>query len=188
MIGETVTHYKILEKIGEGGMGIVYRAEDTRLGRQVAVKFLSSKLSQDPVALERFQREARAASSLSHPNICALFDVGQHGDVPFLVMEMLGGQTLRRRVDGTALPLEALLDLAVQIADALDAAHRLGIVHRDIKSANIFVTDRGQIKIVDFGLAKLLRPDSNPGLRVDTGATQLARQATETGVTIGTLS
>ena len=126
MIGETVTHYRILDKIGEGGMGVVYRAEDTRLGRQVAVKFLSAKLSQDPLALERFQREARAASSLSHPHICALYDVGRHGDLPFLVMELLDGTTLRRRLAAGPLPMETVLDFGVQIADALDAAHALG--------------------------------------------------------------
>ena len=189
MIGETVTHYRLLEKIGEGGMGVVYRAEDTRLGRQVAVKFLSVKLLQDPVALERFQREAKAASALNHPNICALYDVGRHGDLPFLVMEMLGGQTLRKRIDGTALPIDTVIEMAVHVADALDAAHSLGIVHRDIKSANIFVTERGQIKIVDFGLAKLVQqPHSTPGWASETAATMPAHQATELGQTLGTLS
>ena len=188
MIGETVTHYRLIEKIGEGGMGVVYRAEDTRLGRQVAVKFLSAKLSQDAVAIERFQREARAASALNHPNICALYDVGQHGELPFLVMEMLDGRTLRKLIEGTPLPMDTVLDMALQIADALDAAHRLGIVHRDIKTANIFVTERGQIKIVDFGLAKLVQPDSGPFQLTGTGDTKLAPQATEVGQTLGTLS
>jgi len=186
MIGETVTHYRLLEKIGEGGMGVVYRAEDTRLGRQVAVKFLSDALLRDPIALERFQREARAASSLNHPNICALYDIGEHDGHPFLVMEMLEGQTLRRRIDGAPLSMETLLELAIPIVDALDAAHGLGIVHRDIKTANIFVTDRGQVKIVDFGLAKL--GEAQPGALIDTGDTRLAQQATELGQTLGTLS
>src|SRR5262245_44567500 len=158
MIGETVTHYRILDKIGEGGMGVVYRAEDTRLGRQVAVKFLSTKLSQDLSALDRFQREARAASSLNHPHICALYDVGRHGDLPFLVMELLDGETLRKKLTHGPLPQDTVLDYGVQITEALDYAHSLGIVHRDIKSANIFVNDRGRIKVLDFGLAKLVQP------------------------------
>jgi TolB-like protein len=189
MIGETVTHYRILDKIGEGGMGVVYRAEDTRLGRQVAVKFLSAKHSADPAALERFQREARAASSLNNPHICALYDIGRHGDLPFLVMELLDGVTLRQRISGAPIPTETLLDLASQAADALDAAHNAGIVHRDIKTANIFVTAHGQVKVVDFGLAKLATPR---GVSVDAFAdTALARPsppATESGQTFGTLS
>ena len=133
MIGETVTHYKLLDKIGEGGMGVVYRAEDTRLGRQVAVKFLSARLSQDTNALERFQREARAASSLNHPNICALYDIGWRGDLPFLVMELLEGTTLRQRINGVPLPMETFIDYASQIADALGAAHTAGINIRKLR-------------------------------------------------------
>ena len=187
MIGETVTHYRILDKIGEGGMGVVYRAEDTRLGRQVAVKFLSAKLIQDPSALERFQREAKAASALNHPHICALYDIGQKGDLPFLVMELLDGTTLRNRIHGQPLPLDTLLEYSTQIADALDTAHARGIIHRDVKSANIFVTERGQIKMLDFGLAKLEQPSTGP---IDPFAdTRLAAmQRTEIGQQLGTLS
>ena len=190
MIGETISHYKVLRRLGAGGMGEVYEAEDSQLGRHVALKFLSDALGPDPLALERFKREARTASSLDHPNICTIYEIGEHQGRAFLAMQLLEGQTLRERIAGRPFELEQILETGIQITDALDAAHGKGIIHRDIKPANIFITNRNQAKLLDFGLAKIAETDGRNAIAGQKNLSQAETLdlITSPGSTVGTVA